>query len=260
VPSKPARRRSSARSELERELERMQRKCEEYRERALASEREQAEILSIVSHDLRNPLSAILVSVPLLARMIPPGADGRRQLDAIRRSAEEIDHIIKDLLDATSIETGSLMLGAKPCDVELLVEAAIAAVSPAAAQKPLALKKVLLPDLPRVLADRDRTVQVLSNLLGNAVKFTPKGGEITLRAERSDHGALFSIADTGPGIPDDQLPQLFGKYSPKRGPSSQGSGLAVFVAKGIVDAHGGRIWAESRIGRGSTFFFTLPSV
>lgn len=268
APSRPTRRRSSAAkgepgqagTEADRERDRLQRKCEEYRQRALASEREQAEILSVVSHDLRNPLSAILVSSRMLSRTIPPGAEGRRQLDAIQRAAEEINHVIQDLLDATSIETGSLMLGAKPCDVAPLIDAAIAAIGPAAAQKPLVLKKEILPDLPRVLVDRDRTVQALSNLLGNAVKFTPKGGEITLRAEPSATGALFSIADTGPGIPDDLLPQLFGKYSPKRGPCSQGLGLAVFVAKGIVDAHGGRIWAESRLGQGSTFFFTLPSV
>jgi signal transduction histidine kinase len=268
LPSRHARRRSKAakgeprqaNTDLDRERERLQRKCEEYHQRALASEREQAEILTVVSHDVRNPLSAILVSLRILDRTIPPGTEGRRQLDAIQRSAEEINHVIQDLLDATTIETSSLMLGAKPCDVAPLVDAALASVAVAAAQKPLVLKKEVSPDLPRVLVDRDRAVQALSNLLGNAVKFTPKGGEITLRAEPSGTGALFSITDTGPGIPDDLLGELFGKYSPKRGPSTQGSGLALFVAKGIVDAHGGRIWAESRLGHGSTFFVALPSV
>ena len=112
--------------------------------------------------------------------------------------------------------------------------------------------------MPTVLCDRERILQVLGNLVGNAIKFTPNGGTITVHAEPAEGHVLVSVADTGPGIPDEYVPHIFERYWKGKREGRSGTGLGLYIAKGIVDAHGGRIWLESKVGVGSTFFFTIP--
>jgi len=266
-PSRIARRpqsrseRSTTRREAatQRELRRLEKLCVDLREEVESAERSRRETLSIVSHDVRNPLSVILVSAKLLARSIPSESNGRRQLDAIARAADEINHLVQELLDASSIESGGLTVGQEALEIEPLVTKAIQQAQPLAAQKSLRLEAHLADDLPPVLGDSDRIVQVIASLIINAVKFTPKAGSISVRADAVDGEARLSVTDSGPGIPDELRPLVFSRHVHAAvRPLGQGTGLSAFVAKGIVEAHGGRIWVESKVGEGSTFRFSLP--
>ena len=241
-----------------REGRRLERLCEEQRQQLEDADRSKRELLSVVSHDLRNPLSVILVSTKLLGRSIPADAPGRKQLDSIGRAAEEINHLIQDLLDANIIEGGALEVSCEPQEMAEVVDRALDAVRPICAQKQIQLRGDVAQHLPTVLGDTDRLVQVIAALVTNAVKFTPKGGEIAVRADGRDGELVVSVTDSGPGIPADHRPLLFGRRSHAMRPLGQGIGLGMFVAKGIIDAHGGRTWVDSEIGRGSTFHFALP--
>ncbi|WP_437299976.1 sensor histidine kinase [Sorangium sp. So ce426] len=227
--------------------------------RAEAAERILRETVSTISHDLRNSLSVIVVSARMLMRSVPQEGPGRRQLEAITRAADEINQLAQDLVDAMSIENGSLKVGKGAHEVEPILDKAIELVAPTVALKPLEIAKELPHELPPIACDRERIVQVIATLLGNAMRFTPKGGRITVRAEPSGTDARFSISDTGPGISPEQQLLLFARHAPPRRPMGQGMGLAAFVTKGIVEAHGGTIWVESSPGQGSTFFFTIPA-
>ncbi|WP_437681302.1 sensor histidine kinase [Sorangium sp. So ce131] len=241
------------------EREQLAEECQRLERRAEAAERLLRDTVSTISHDLRNSLSVIVVSARMLMRSIPQDGPGRRQLDAITRAADEINQLAQDLVDAMSIENGSLRVGMGAHEIAPIVDRAIELVAPTVALKPLEIAKEVPHDLPPITCDRDRIVQVVANLLGNALRFTPKGGRITVRAEPSGHGARFSISDTGPGIASEQHALLFARHAPPRRPMGQGMGLSAFVTKGIVEAHGGTIWVESEPGRGSTFFFTIPA-
>ncbi|MGK3982217.1 ATP-binding protein [Sorangium sp. So ce136] len=241
------------------ERERLEAQCQRLELRAEAAERMLRETVSTISHDLRNSLSVIVVSARMLMRSIPREGSGRRQLEAITRASDEINQLAQDLVDAMSIESGSLKIGKGAHEVEPILDKAIELVGPTVALKPLEIAKELPHDVPPIACDRDRIVQVLATLLGNAMRFTPKGGRITVRAEVSGTDARFSISDTGPGIASEMQPLLFARHAPARRPLGQGMGLAAFVTKGIVEAHGGTIWVESSPGQGSTFFFTIPA-
>lgn len=241
------------------ERERLEEQCQRLERRAEAAERMLRETVSTISHDLRNSLSVIVVSARMLLRSVPPDGPGRRQLEAITRAADEINQLAQDLADAMSIENGSLKIGKGAHEVEPILDRAIELVAPTVALKPLEIAKELPHDVPPIACDRDRIVQVIANLLGNALRFTPKGGRITVRAEPAGTDARFSVSDTGPGIPTELHPLLFARHAPARRPMGQGMGLAAFVTKGIVEAHGGTIWVESSPGQGSTFFFTIPA-
>ncbi|XXT23522.1 HAMP domain-containing sensor histidine kinase [Sorangium sp. So ce429] len=241
------------------ERERLEAQCQRLELRADAAERMLRETVSTISHDLRNSLSVIVVSARMLMRSVPQEGSGRRQLEAITRAADEINQLAQDLVDAMSIESGSLKIGKGAHEVEPILDRAIELVGPTVALKPLEITKELPHDVPPIACDRDRIVQVLATLLGNAMRFTPKGGRITVRAEVSGTDARFSISDTGPGIASEMQPLLFARHAPARRPLGQGMGLAAFVTKGIVEAHGGTIWVESSPGQGSTFFFTIPT-
>jgi signal transduction histidine kinase len=235
-----------------------ERLCGELREQLEEAGRSKRELLSVVSHDLRNPLSVILVSTKLLGRAIPADAAGRKQLDSIGRAADEINHLIQDLLDAQTIEGGALEVSSDLQEVGELVERAIDSLRPVCAQKHIQLRSELAPDLPAVLGEAERIQHVVCALVTNAVKFTPKGGDIRVRASSQDGEVRVSVTDSGPGISAEQRPFLFTRRAHSMRPLGQGVGLALFVAKGIVDAHGGRTWVDSEPGRGSTFHFSLP--
>jgi PAS domain S-box-containing protein len=215
------------------------------------------ELLAVVSHDLRNPLSVILVSATLALRSSPPGDDSRRAIEAVRRSALRMDRLISDLLDASTIEAGRLSLETAAQSVDQIVRDAVEALEAPAAQKRVKLEVIGGSDLG-VFCDRGRMLQVFTNLIGNATKFTPEGGSITVRVEPRDQEVWFFVTDTGPGIPEDQLPRLFDRYWQAKRTARLGSGLGLTIAKGIIEAQDGRIGVESKLGVGSTFFFTLP--
>jgi signal transduction histidine kinase len=214
-----------------------------------------------VSHDLKNPLNVVLLSVDLLQRSaVDPALTYVRELAVtIKRSAERMSLLVRDMLDLASLEHGKLALSFQDLDPLTISTEAVALLQPLAVQKSQTLG--LIPPerpVPPVRADRDRLLQVFSNLLGNAIAYTPEGGTITVALTAGKGDVTVAIADTGPGIPPDQMSRLFERYWRGEGSGAPGTGLGLSIAKGIVDAHGGRIWAESRPGGGATFRFTLP--
>ncbi|MDB4892513.1 MAG: multi-component transcriptional regulator, winged helix family [Gemmatimonadetes bacterium] len=221
------------------------------------------DMMGIVSHDLRNPANA----VKMLARSILEGdpaasvADVMDRVAIIRQAADQIDALIQDLLDVTRLEAGYLTVRPTPADVGLIVTTSIESLGPLAEAGGVALSATL-PDAPLVvLADRDRLGQLLSNLIGNAIKFTPAGGRVTIAVIPRDTDVEFEITDTGEGIAPDQLPHVFDRFhqaSASRRGSRHSAGLGLPISRGIVEAHGGRIWLESESGTGTTVRFTLP--
>ncbi len=218
------------------------------------------EVLRIVSHDLRNPLSAIVMSAELLLDSETPFAPEQqaRQAQIIRRSAERMNRLIQDLLDVARLEAGRLYLVREYQQPLHLVRESVELNAALAAANSLALRTDGAEATPPVLADRDRILQVLSNLIGNAIKFTPRGGHITVQAEPAEDQVRFSVIDTGPGIPPEHLSQLFRPFWQARRGGRGGAGLGLTIARGIVEAHGGRIWIESEVGKGTTACFALP--
>ena len=219
------------------------------------------DLLAVVSHDLRGPLSAVLLQTEVMLQLTRGSdADGagvlRRSTENIRRSAAHMKALTDDLLDLASIEARRFALRRESVESRDLVEDAMLAAAPLAEAKQITLAVELL-DVPRLEADPERIFRVLSNLLGNAIKFTPAGGTITVRAERRGDDLSIAVADTGPGIAADQLPHVFERYWKAQSTSQPGSGLGLYIASGIVEAHGGKIWAESSAG-GARFTFVLP--
>jgi PAS domain S-box-containing protein len=229
----------------------------ETREAAQARE----DLLAIVSHDLRNPLGVVLMSSAILLRSALPDKAGeqvKKQAEKIQRSAERMTSLIANLLDATRIQSGRFPVDFKALDIRQLVSESLDMLKELAAPKSIHLTREIAPNVPLVHCDRERILQVLSNLVGNALKFTPEKGSITVRVAEEDGQALVSVSDTGSGIPDDYVPHIFERYWRGKRDGHGGTGLGLYICKGIVEAHGGRIWLESKIGSGSTFFFTLP--
>jgi signal transduction histidine kinase len=234
---------------------------EEREARLLADEatRAREEIISVVSHDLRNPLGAILMCASTLLHVSADDSGGRvrTNVERIHRQAERMTRYIRDLVDFAGIEAGRIRLDRREHQVEEIVTAASEMFSPIAAERGLKLETQVLPNLPAVECDSDRAVQVLTNLVANALKVTPKGGAVSIGAEKNDNGVVFYVRDTGPGIKEEELPNLFERHWRSKSDDYKGAGLALSIARGIVSAHGGRIWAESRLGAGATFYFSL---
>lgn len=217
------------------------------------------EVLAVVSHDLRNPLNAIVVGAQALLSMDVPRDQQAPMLEIIRRNGNRMDRLIQDLLDASRLQGGRrLAVEAAAIDLRAVVDEVCQAV---AVRIRASMQKVVCEvpaDMPPVRADRDRLLQVLGNLIDNALKFTPEGGQVTVRARVSDVEARTEVADTGPGIPEAHRSHLFEPFWQARQAGRHSAGLGLAIAKGIVEAHGGRIGVESSEGRGSTFWFTLP--
>jgi PAS domain S-box-containing protein len=218
------------------------------------------EVLAIVSHDLRTPASAITMCARTLLEHPPATAEERHLLHAtILESAEWMHRLMRDLLDAASIDAGRLSVVAEPHAVRPVLDQAVAVASKAATDAGIALDVVAMASLPQVMIDRDRTLQVVANLVSNALRFTGAGGTVTISAKHLGDGVTISVRDSGTGIPAEQLPRLFDRFwqARQRG-IGRGTGLGLTIAKGIVEAQGGRIWVESAVGQGSTFSFTVP--
>jgi PAS domain S-box-containing protein len=219
------------------------------------------EVLRIVAHDLRIPLNVISLSAgKLLKRPPEERATDTRPLESIRKAVDRATRLIQDLLDIARMEAGRLSVARGPEQTAPLVKEAAELHRALAEAKSIQLTADVSDDAPPVFADRDRVLQILSNLLGNALKFTPVGGQITLRAESAGSMMRFSVSDTGSGILEEDLPHLFEPFWQAHQGRKQGAGLGLAIVKGLVDAHGGHLWVESSPGVGSTFFFTLPTV
>jgi PAS domain S-box-containing protein len=222
--------------------------------------RAREDLLAIVSHDLRNPLGVVLASTALLLKAnLPPDKQerARRQVEAIQRAGNRMNRLIRDLLDFASIQAGRLSVSLRRQDVAAMVNEVLEVMEPLAAAKGMRLVAEVAPGLA-IRCDHDRVIQLFSNLVGNAVKFTPDGGHITVRAAPAGDLVQFAVIDSGPGIPAQELPHVFDRYYQAQRKNRDGIGLGLSIARGIVEAHGGRIWVDSDEGKGSTFFFTLP--
>ena len=220
------------------------------------------EVLSVVSHDLGNPLSAVRVSARVVTRLLEAGdTEGAAQhLEGIRDSVSQMERLIKDLLEVRRIESGRLKLVRRPEAVTELVEEAVRALRPVAEERGVALCTHLAPGLPdTVRVDADRIRQVFSNLIGNALKFHREGGRVTVGAAPVEQGVAFSVLDTGPGMTAEELPRVFDRFWQAQQQGSHGIGLGLAIAKGMTEAHGGHIRADSHEGSGCRFTFTIPA-
>jgi signal transduction histidine kinase/DNA-binding NarL/FixJ family response regulator len=230
--------------------------------------------VSIVSHDLRSPLSTIQICAKALLDPEPAPASGVRQMgELIQRSAEWMQQIVNELLDRAALDSGGLPLNRKPTEVTEIITAARAMFSTLAASREIDFVLHSATHLPMMDADPHRLLQALSNLIGNAMKFTPAGGRVELLAQdsRADQagripgattnpGVRFSVRDTGHGIATEDLEHVFDWFWHSPREDRGGIGLGLAIAKGIVEAHRGRLHVESAIGLGSTFWFNVPAV
>jgi signal transduction histidine kinase len=215
--------------------------------------------VGIVSHDLGNLLSTIQICATALLDRDTPDASGMRHMgQIIQRSAAWMQQIVHDLLDRASLDAGRLALDRRPTNVSEAIGAAQAMFSPVAEEQSVELLVEGDGGLPLVHADAHRLLQVLANLLSNAMKFTPPGGRVVLAAKPSTGGVRFTVTDTGRGIPAEELPHVFDWFWQSERGGKIGTGLGLAIASGLVEAHGGRLHVESSVGHGTTFWFTLP--
>jgi signal transduction histidine kinase len=228
------------------------------RAQAEAEIRAREDILGIVSHDLSSPITAVGTYAELLRKLGSATGNekvekyAKRQLTAIGR----MNRLVDDLLDASRIERGRLSLDKQLVDVADIVEQVVDIMSPSAGQKSQRLYSLTSRFV--VGCDRERLCQVLCNLVGNAIKFTSEGGTITIGTELRSTQVVLFVRDEGPGIGENDLPHIFDWYWQAPGPNGHGLGLGLAIAKGIVLAHGGRIWVDSDPGSGATFCVALP--
>ncbi len=218
------------------------------------------EMLAIVAHDLRNPLNLLMMTTQIFAETQPSGETRDQLIGAMRRAARRMNRLIEDLLEVVRQESGHMKLDLEDAPVASLIAQTAEMFQATAVEKGVSLRAEECPPELTVRADAERIMQVLSNLVGNALKFVPRGGIVVLRCEDLGTEAMFIITDSGPGIAPEDLGRLFEKFWQRRRTDKRGVGLGLSIARGIVEAHGGRIWAESTVGVGSTFHFTLPSV
>ncbi|HTI62903.1 MAG TPA: PAS domain S-box protein [Gemmatimonadaceae bacterium] len=216
------------------------------------------EVLRIVAHDLRNPLGTILMRASLLKQDgRGRNGEGRESAEGIITAANRMNRLIRDLLDATRSEAGTLTLDRIALPAAAVVREAVEAQRALADKASLELRAEIPDELPQILGDRDRLLQIFENLIGNAAKFTKRGGRITVGATPREHEVLFWVSDTGEGMSADDLLHVFDRFWQGR-TKHEGAGLGTVIVKALVEAHGGRVWVESTRGRGSTFYFTIP--
>ncbi len=215
-------------------------------------------VLSVVAHDLRNPLGVISIAANTLLQRLP-GPSSRRPVERIIRSAQRADRMVRDLLAISAIETGQLSLDAKPTGTADLLFAAVESQQNVAAEASIIIGTDLSPDVPPIQADEERLLEVLENLIGNAFKFTGQRGSITVGAARKDDKVTIWVKDSGAGIAPEQMPHIFDRFWQAKKKERRGMGLGLSISKAIVEAHGGQIWAESTLGMGTTVFFTIPA-
>jgi two-component system sensor histidine kinase GlrK len=226
-------------------------------------DRMKSDFYAAMSHELRTPLTSIKEGTGLLLDGVG-GETTEKQRKLLAILAEESNRLIgvvNSLLDLSKIEAGMMTYRFEPAHVDPLIRQAIAEITPLAEAKQIRLESALEASLPTARLDRERILQVLRNLVGNAVKFTPKGGYVRVAARRANGKLEVSVKDSGPGIPAEHLTTIFDKFrqgNHNGGPGRQGTGLGLAIAKNVIASQGGKIWAQSELGQGSTFIFSLP--
>jgi signal transduction histidine kinase len=224
------------------------------------------DMMSIVSHDLRNPANAIkMLAASIIAEAESGGVSASvvERVRVMQQAAAQMDALIQDLLDVTRIEAGRLRVAPRHVDPRSLVAGALEGMRPLADLAGVALQASYDDDLPEVSADPERITQVLSNVVGNALKFTPDGGRVEVHVARGGLGLVIRVADTGEGIPAAQLPHVFDRFfqvtRQGRTGTRSGAGLGLPIARGIIEAHGGTIGVQSEMGTGTTVVIELPA-
>jgi PAS domain S-box-containing protein len=228
--------------------------------RAREAVRARDDVLGMVSHDLRNPIATIAMTSDLMLDLDMSPDEQRKHLEIIRRAVKGMNRFIQDLLDVSQTEQGQLAIETHRVSPGALVNEACDLMRPLVAAESQRLECHVDPDLPDVEADPSRIQQVLSNLLGNSIKFAGTEGVIRIEVRGHPEGARFAVMDNGPGIAPEAIPRLFDRHWRARETAHLGAGLGLAIAKGIVEAHGGRIWVESQLGEGTAFFFVIPAL
>ena len=221
--------------------------------------RARQDVLGVVAHDLRNPLGVVSSTVQMLAELDLAPREREKLLGAGKRAVVQMNRLIGDLLDVMRIDSGRLSLEMEELAVSNVLALAEESVRHLATERGITVE-IRHDETIRVRGDRGRLVQVLGNLLSNAIKFSPVGGRVRLGASRDGDSAVFEVADHGAGISPSDQQHLFDRYWQARSSDRRGVGLGLAIARGIVDAHGGRLWVESEVGRGSRFCFALPAL
>ena len=219
------------------------------------------DFLAIVTHDLRDLIGGVLMSTALLTRTASGNADGGAilaEVKRIERYAARMNRLIGDLMDVASIDAGKLGVAPAPGDLALLVAEAADTFRAAASAKGVSIDAAIEGAPLAAAFDHDRILQVLANLVSNSLKFTPEGGKITIRGEREGAAVRLSVLDSGTGIREDALERIFERFSQVGNNDRRGLGLGLYISRCIVDAHGGRIWAQSPGGAGTEICLTLP--
>ncbi len=232
-------------------------------DRARQATKAREDVLAIISHDLKNPLQVLHSGVHLLLHELSspgfPANQGliQRRLEAMQRATERMNRLVTDILDLARMKAGETKLTYVETTSGEILRQLADAVAPAAEQRSIHLRLEASLDC-RIHCDRDRILQVLENLVSNAIKFSPVGASVRIIVAESDDSCVFEVHDDGPGIPPESLTHLFQPYWQASATAKQGTGLGLSIARALVDLHGGKIWAESEVGKGSTFAVRLP--
>jgi two-component system sensor histidine kinase GlrK len=223
-----------------------------------------SDFFSMISHELRTPLTSIKVGSELLlqesGRQI--SETQKEILGILSRESQRLIDLVNSILDLAKMEAGVMVFQFKPTNIGPLIQQVVEEFKPLALGTGINLRLEDLTNLPLIKLDAERIKQVIRNFIGNAIKFTPKGGQVTISAFEKGGNLQVCVKDTGPGIPKESLPKIFEKFqqaSLQKTSLMKGTGLGLAIAKQIILAHGGKIWAESEAGQGSSFFFALPA-
>jgi two-component system phosphate regulon sensor histidine kinase PhoR len=228
-------------------------------------ERLKNELISTVSHELRTPLTTMKEFVSIVFDGIagPLTAEQKEYLNIIMSNMNRLGRMINDLFDISKLEAGRMELKKRLVDPLLLIKDQLVSFMPEAENKKIALSACLPEELPQLYIDPDRITQVLVNLIGNALKFTPEGGKVLVEAKELDDSLQIQVTDTGVGIAKENFSKLFDRFQQidrKPGPGAKGTGLGLAISKSVIEMHKGKIWVESEVGKGSRFIFTLPKI
>jgi signal transduction histidine kinase len=254
-----------AQQELEKKVEERTRELTLAFEEVKKISKRKTDFISSVSHELRTPLTSIkgYAAILMEEKLGHLPAAAKERLEKINRHSDELVHMVNDLLDIARIESGRAVMKMEEQDLKTVISDVADLISIQCKNKNIELITNIQKDIPPVLADRTQLERVFINLLGNAVKFTPESGKITIKAHTEDNVIQVDISDTGIGIPPDSLSMLFEEFYRVDNPINQlvkGTGLGLSLVKHIIEAHKGKIWVESKQGKGSTFSFTLPAM
>ncbi len=223
-----------------------------------------SDFFSMMSHELRTPLTSIKEGIGLLLEGVGGTVTDkqRRLLTILAEESQRLISLVNSLLDLSKMEAGMMTYHLQPASLSSVIDRAVTELGPLAEAKRIKIEARIREPIPLVKMDPDRILQALRNLVGNAVKFTPDGGRVTLQAAQKNGSVEVAVSDTGPGIAADDLPMIFDKYrqgSSKSAYMLRGTGLGLAIVKHIITSHGGQVWVESEAGQGSSFIFVLPN-